>query len=95
MAIQSTSLAPQSMIPPERRGAVQGKFCKTCATVFPLQLGRHAGKGVNGHDHIASSCAHEGDTFAAGALWWEPAVVVLPAPPPPPVAAAPAAPLAR
>ena len=93
MTIRSTSLAPQSMVPPERRGAVQGKFCKTCATAFPLQLGRHAGKGVNGHDHIASPCAHEGEAFTAGAPWWEPAVVVLPPPAPAPaVETAPAAP---
>jgi hypothetical protein len=42
-----------------------------------------------GRDHIASPCPHEGDRFADGADWWEPAVEVLPpAPEVPPTAAA-------
>ncbi len=91
MAILSIPVAPQSRVAPERRGAVMGKFCHGCATAFPLHAGRHVGKGINGRDHVASPCAHEGELFETGASWWEPAVEVLP---PVPVAA-PVAPAAK
>ncbi len=84
---------PASQIPPERRGAVMGRFCLICAAVYPLHRAVHAGQPVYGRDHIASPCAHEGDTFTPGASWWEPAVEVLPAPPAPPKDATPPAPL--
>jgi hypothetical protein len=72
--------APASRIAPERRGPVLGKFCRACGTVYPKFRARHAGTPLNGKDHIASPCSHEGDPFDAGADWWEPAVEVLPAP---------------
>jgi hypothetical protein len=85
--------APESQIPPERRGPVLGRFCHVCATVYPLHRATHAGQPVYGRDHIASPCAHEGEAFTPGETWWEPAVEVLPAPAPAPAtaAAAPAA----
>lgn len=79
MANRSMDLVPQSRVAAERRGPAQGKFCKVCATVFPLHLARHVGKGIHGHDHIASPCAHEGEAFAHAGEWWEPAVILLPA----------------
>lgn len=72
--------APASRVTPERRGAVLGKFCRACGTVYPKFRGRHAGKPLHGKDHIASPCSHEGDPFDPGADWWEPAVEVLPSP---------------
>lgn len=72
--------APASRVAEERRGPVLGKFCRVCGTVYPKFRGRHSGKPLNGKDHIASPCSHEGDAFDAGAEWWEPAVEVLPAP---------------
>jgi hypothetical protein len=80
--------APQSQLPPERRGRVVGHFCLICAMIYPPHGGRHTGKPVYGRDHIASTCAHEGDLFKDGETWWEPAVEVLPAPAPPPAAPA-------
>jgi hypothetical protein len=80
--------APESQIPPERRGPVLGSFCLVCATVYPLHRATHAGQPLYGRDHIASPCAHEGETFEPGATWWEPAVEVLPAPAPAPAPAA-------
>lgn len=84
MASRSMDLAPLSRVAPERRGVVQGKFCKACATIFPQHLGRHVGKGIHGHDHVASPCAHEGEAFAPADAWWEPAVILLPPPAPAP-----------
>ena len=72
--------APVSVLPPERRGAVVGRFCKGCHALYPLLTRRHSGKPSHGQDHIASPCVHEGQTFAEGAAWWEPAVEVLAAP---------------
>ena len=83
MVYRRPDAAPASSLPPERRGEVVGRFCRVCASVYPLHRLRHAGKPMVGRDHIASPCAHEGDRFADGADWWEPAVQALPAPAPP------------
>jgi hypothetical protein len=72
--------APLSQVPPDRRGRVMGHFCLICASLYPLHRATHSGRPVYGRDHIASPCAHEGDTFTSGESWWEPAVEVLPAP---------------
>jgi len=89
MTYRIPDAAPQSQIPEERRGPVLGRFCRSCGSIYPLHRGRHTGKPVYGKDHIASPCAHEGEPFAAGASWWEPAVDVLPPlPVPAPEAAA-------
>lgn len=74
--------APESQVPPERRGMVMGRFCHVCATLYPVHRALHQGQPVYGRDHIASPCAHEGDAFADGETWWEWAVEVLPAPAP-------------
>ena len=76
---RSLNAAPQSSLPSERRGAVVGRFCRGCASVYPLHAARHTGKPSFGRDHVASPCAHEGDEFTPGADWWEPAVLVRPA----------------
>lgn len=80
MVYRVPQMAPQSQVPPERRGRVLGHFCLVCASVYPLHGATHKGRPVYGRDHIASTCAHEGDVFAPGESWWEPAVEVL-APP--------------
>jgi hypothetical protein len=90
MVYRVPQVAPQSQVPPERRGRVMGHFCLICASVYPLHGATHKGRPVYGRDHIASTCAHEGDVFAPGESWWEPAVEVL-APVTPPAAAATAA----
>jgi hypothetical protein len=93
MTLRIPRAAPLSRVAPERRGAVVGRFCHDCATVFGKHRARHVGKGLNGRDHVASPCAHEGQLFRDGDAWWEPAVEVRPAPPPAPApAAAPTAP---
>jgi hypothetical protein len=74
--------APLSSLPPERRGAVVGRFCRGCRSVYPLHAERHEGKPAFGRDHVASACAWEGRAFEAGASWWEPAVELLSAPAP-------------
>jgi hypothetical protein len=71
--------APESQLPPERRGRVVGHYCLVCASIYPLHRAVHAGRPVYGRDHVASPCAHEGDAFRPGEAWWEPAVEVLPA----------------
>lgn len=81
MVYRNPDAAPASAIPPERRGAVVGSFCKVCYETYPLHRPHHSGKPLHGKDHVASPCAHEGGEFAPGADWWEPAVEVLPAPP--------------
>lgn len=73
--------APQSSLPPERRGDVVGRYCNVCHAVYPRYAARHAGKPAYGRDHIASPCSQEGLAFAEGADWWEPAVEVLPSQP--------------
>ncbi len=83
--------APESQVPPERRGMVMGRFCLVCASLYPEHRAAHNGQPVYGRDHIASPCTHEGELFAAGAAWWEPGVEVLPAPAAPPAAPAAAA----
>jgi hypothetical protein len=70
--------APQSQIPEERQGRQVGRFCLTCASIYPIHRGRHSGKPIYGKDHIATTCAHEGDAFDPGESWWELAVEVLP-----------------
>ena len=97
MVYRVPPVAPQSQVPPERRGPEMGYYCLVCASLYPLHRATHTGRPVYGRDHIASPCAHEGDVFAPGAAWWEPGVEVLPAPappapaPPPPAAPAPGA----
>jgi hypothetical protein len=87
--------APESQVPPDRRGRVLGHYCLVCASLYPLHRAAHAGRPVYGRDHIASPCAHEGEVFKAGESWWEPGVEMLPAPAaaaaPPSSAAPPAA----
>jgi len=70
--------APESSLPAERRGAVVGRFCRGCSSIYPQHAPRHAGKPELGRDHVASPCAYEGCAFMEGADWWEPAVEVLP-----------------
>jgi len=72
--------APASALPEARRGPVVGRFCRVCHVIYPKFRARHSGKPLYGKDHVAASCAHEGDAFAPGEGWWEPAVEVLPAP---------------
>ena len=88
MAYRNPQGAPASLVPAERRGRVVGRFCHVCACTYPLHRATHAGKPLYGKDHVASPCAHEGDAFAPGADWWEPAVEVLPEPAVAPAAAA-------
>lgn len=83
MAYRGPDAAPASRIPEERRGPVVGRFCLTCGAVYPLHAGHHKGKAIHGKDHIAAPCAHEGEAFAEGEGWWEPAVSVIPPPPEP------------
>jgi hypothetical protein len=78
MAYRHPHAAPQSQIPEERQGRTVGRFCKVCGSIYSLLRTQHRGRAVYGRDHIASPCSHEGDTFEAGATWWEPAVEVLP-----------------
>lgn len=77
MTYRNPQAAPASRIPAEQRGRVVGSFCNTCGNVYPLHRARHAGKPLYGKDHVASPCAHEGDAFAPGEDWWEPAVEVI------------------
>ncbi len=81
--------APASSLSVERRGAVVGKFCRSCKNIYPALRARHAGKPAFGKDHVSSTCAYEGRAFEADSEWWEAAVVVLdPAPAPQPQPAA-------
>jgi hypothetical protein len=84
MVYRVPNAVPQSQVAAERRGPAVGLFCRVCGSLYPLHRARHSGKPVHGRDHVASPCAHEGDAFAPGESWWEPAVEVLPAPPAPP-----------
>ena len=79
MVYRLPRVAPASSLPEERRGEVAGRFCKACGSVYPRFADRHKGKPMYGKDHVASPCSHEGDEFAAGESWWEPAVEALPA----------------
>lgn len=79
MAYRQPEAAPQSRIPEARRGRVAGRFCHTCGSIYPLHRSAHSGKPLYGKDHIASTCAHEGEAFQPAETWWEPAVEVLPA----------------
>jgi hypothetical protein len=83
MAYRGPEAAPESSIPPERRGRVVGRFCRSCSAVYRLHGARHRGKPIHGKDHVASTCAHEGEEFSPGDPWWEPAVEVLPPAPSP------------
>ncbi|HVT18005.1 MAG TPA: hypothetical protein VHQ90_17745 [Thermoanaerobaculia bacterium] len=80
MVYRVPQAAPRSQVPEMRRGRVIGHYCLVCASIYPMHRGQHVGRPVYGRDHIASPCAHEGDIFAPGEPWWEPAVEVLPAP---------------
>lgn len=86
MTFRVPSAAPQSRVPADRRGAVLGRFCHTCDSVYSRHASRHAGKPMLGKDHISATCSHEGEPFEVGAAWWEDAVEVLPSPPPAPAA---------
>ena len=78
MVFRAPRAAPQSRIAAARRGAVVGRFCHGCGSVYSIYRARHTGDPIHGRDHIASPCSHEGQEFTAGADWWEPAVEVLP-----------------
>lgn len=80
MAYLHPDLAPASALPTTRRGAVRGRFCSRCGSIFPRFAARHAGKPMYGKDHVANTCSNEGKSFDAVADWWEPAVEMLPAP---------------
>lgn len=77
MTYRNPQAGPASLIAPDHRGRVVGRFCHTCGSVYPLFHPRHSGKPLHGKDHVASPCAHEGDSFSPGEEWWEPAVEVL------------------
>lgn len=79
MVYRAPQAAPESQLPPERRGRVVARFCHVCGSLYPLHRRTHSGHAAYGKDHVAAPCAHEGDEFTPGALWWEPAVEVLPA----------------
>ena len=83
MVYRRVNAAPLSALPEAQRGEIVGRFCKACGEIYPPHRSRHRGKPVYGKDHVASPCAHEGEDFAAGASWWEPAAEILPPPPPP------------
>jgi hypothetical protein len=89
MAYRKPQAAPSSSVALDRRGEVVGRFCRVCSEFYPLHRARHAGKPMYGKDHVAAPCAHQGEEFAPGSAWWEPAVEVLA---PPAVAPPPAAP---
>ena len=59
--------APASALPPERRGEIVGRFCRSCRSVYPLYAERHSGKPAFGRDHVASPCSWEGRAFVADA----------------------------
>jgi hypothetical protein len=80
MAYRALKAAPASRVSEDRRGREVGRFCKSCGSIYSPLASRHKGKPVYGKDHVASPCSHEGDDFAAGEAWWEPAVEMLPAP---------------
>jgi hypothetical protein len=86
MRIITPAWAPASTLPAERRGVVVGRFCRECASFYPLYSGVHKGKPSFGRDHVSSTCTAEGRTFTDGATWWEPAVVVRDIAPPAPAA---------
>lgn len=71
--------APASSLDPARRGQTVGLFCKGCHAIYPSLAPRHTGKPAYGKDHIVAPCSYEGQPFADGADWWEPAVELLPA----------------
>lgn len=81
MTYRRLRVAPAAAVEETRRGAVKGRFCRSCGSVFALHAARHRGKPVYGKDHVSAPCAHEGDDFEPGVDWWEPAVEVLPPPP--------------
>jgi len=78
MVYRHPHAAPKSQLAPERQGRMIGYFCHDCGFIYPEHRAKHSGKPIYGKDHIASPCTHEGDLFAAGESWWEPAVEVLP-----------------
>lgn len=86
MSYRVPEAAPMNQLPEERRGRVLGTFCLVCGSLYPLHRAKHSGKPVYGRDHIASTCAHEGEAFEHEASWWQPGVEVLPPPPAAPAA---------
>lgn len=83
MVYRTSTPAPVSQVPEERRGREVGIFCLECGSVYPLHRARHVGRAMHGRDHIAAPCAHEGEGFDPDEDWWEPAIEVLPPPPEP------------
>lgn len=73
---RSPNAAPASTVAEEHRGARVGRFCRACGGIYPLYREHHAGKSLNGRDHVSPPCAHEGDRFDADEDWWEDAVKV-------------------
>jgi len=83
MSYPPSPLAPQSALAPEQRGAAVARFCRARQEFYPAHRARHRGKPLQGKDHVASPCIHEGEEFSPEADWWEPGVEVLrPAVPP-------------
>jgi hypothetical protein len=80
MVYRNPEAAPESAIPPDRRGPVVGRICRSCYESYPLHRATHSGKPLHGNDHVASPCALQGDAFLPGEDWWEPAVLVMPPP---------------
>jgi hypothetical protein len=76
---RSPDAAPASAVAENRRGATLGRFCRGCGGIYPLYREQHTGKALNGRDHVAPPCAHEGERFDDGDPWWEDAVKILPA----------------
>lgn len=77
MTYRGTEAAPVGSVPEERRGRELGRFCLSCGSVYPLFIAHHKGKPSFGKDHVVAPCSHEGESFADGADWWQPAVEVL------------------
>lgn len=80
MAYRQPEPAPESLVPAERRGRRLGTYCRACTSFYPLHRAAHSGKPLYGKDHVSSPCGHEGEVFAPGVDWWEPAVEVKPEP---------------
>jgi len=78
MAYRAAVLAPESRTPLHRRGAVGGRFCRSCCSIYPRHAARHVGKPMLGKDHVSAPCSQEGQPFIDGAEWWEPAVALRP-----------------
>lgn len=73
---RSPNGAPISAVSEELRGAKLGRFCRGCGGIYPSYREYHKGKSLNGRDHVAPPCSHEGERFDEGEGWWEDAVQV-------------------